>query len=170
MFQAKPIPAPSEDKRWRIVNAAMRRHGYQPSGLIETLHTMQESFGFLDIDGLRYVARSLRVPLSQVYGAATFYNLFKMRPAGEHTCIVCLGTACYIKGAPAILNSLQEALEIKPDQTTTDKKVSLIVARCVGACGLAPVVVLDDETHGKLSPEQVVQKVAAWRTPIPQER
>lgn len=170
MYQAKPVPAPSDDKRWRIVNATMRRHGYQPSGLIETLHTMQESFGFLEMDGLRYVARSLRVPLSQVYGVATFYNLFKMKPAGEHTCIVCLGTACYIKGAPAILSSLEQALAIKPDQTTPDKKVSLIVARCVGACGLAPVVVLDEETHGKLSPEAVVEKVAAWRAPVAEER
>ncbi|PJF34922.1 MAG: hydrogenase HoxE [Candidatus Thermofonsia Clade 1 bacterium] len=170
MFQAKPVPAPSEDKRWRIVNATMRRHGYQPSGLIETLHSMQEAFGFLDPVGLRYVARSLRVPLSQVYGVATFYNLFKLKPSGEHTCTVCLGTACYIKGAPAILSQLQEALAIKPDQTTPDKKVSLMVARCVGACGLAPVVVLDEETFGRLSPEQVVEKVMAWRAPAPEER
>ncbi len=169
MLSAKPIPAPSEDKRWRIVNATMRRHGYNASGLIETLHTMQEAFGFLDMAGLRYVARSLRVPFSQIYGVATFYNLFKMKPAGEHTCIVCLGTACYIKGAPAILSSLQEALAIKPDQTTVDKKVSLMVARCVGACGLAPVVVLDEETLGKLPPEAILEKVAAWRTPASEE-
>ncbi len=169
MLSAKPIPAPSEDKRWRIVNATMRRHGYNASGLIETLHTVQEAFGFLDMAGLRYVARSLRVPFSQIYGVATFYNLFKMKPAGEHTCIVCLGTACYIKGAPAILSSLEASLEIKPDQTTPDKKVSLMVARCVGACGLAPVVVLDEETFGKLPPEAIVEKVAAWRTPVREE-
>jgi bidirectional [NiFe] hydrogenase diaphorase subunit len=170
MLSAKPIPAPSEDKRWRIVNATMRRHGYNASGLIETLHTVQEAFGFLDIAGLRYVARSLRVPFSQIYGVATFYNLFKMKPAGEHTCIVCLGTACYIKGAPAILSSLEASLDIKPDETTADKKVSLVVARCVGACGLAPVVVLDEETLGKLPPEAIVEKVAAWRMPISEER
>ena len=90
---------PSDDKRWKIVEATARRHGREPHALIETLHTVQECFGYLDETALRFVAGSLRVPLSRVYGAATFYHFFTLKPKGKHTCVVCTGTACYIKGA-----------------------------------------------------------------------
>ncbi len=98
----KPSP-PSEDKRWKIVDATMRRHGHAPDALIETLHTVQECFGYLDKSALRYVAESLRVAFSQVYGVATFYHFFTLKPQGRHTCVVCTGTACYIKGASGLL-------------------------------------------------------------------
>lgn len=159
----KPISPPSEDKRWRILNATMRRHDFSPSGLIETLHTLQESFGYLDDVGLRYVARSLRVPYSQVYGVATFYNLFQMKPQGEHTCVVCMGTACYIKGGPHLLNTLKASLAIREGETTPDRQVSLLVARCIGACGMAPVAVFDGETQGHLTPEACLNKVQEWQ-------
>ena len=97
---ARPVP-PTDDKRWKLVDARMRRLGYRPDALIETLHTAQDSFGFLDRATLEYVSASLRVPPSQVYGVATFYSYFTLEPPGEHTCIVCMGTACYINGAPA---------------------------------------------------------------------
>src|ERR1039458_826755 len=90
-------PLPSEDKRWKIVNGTMRRHGFARNALIETLHTAQSSFGYLDDEAIRFVARSLHVPLSQAYGVVTFYHHFSLKPAGKHTCTVCLGTACYIK-------------------------------------------------------------------------
>ena len=114
----KKPPLPSEDKRWRIVNGTMRRHGYARDALIETLHTVQESFGFLDKVSLRFVADSLRVPLSQAYGVATFYHFFTMKPPGEHVCLICMGTACYIKGAGALLNEAQAALGIQAGETT----------------------------------------------------
>src|ERR1051326_5864887 len=104
---AKPA-APSQDKRWKIVDATMRRVGQQSRGLIETLHTVQEAFGYLNETGLRYVAMSLRVPLSRAYGVATFYHFFTLKPAGEHTCVICMGTACYIKGAPQLVNTRSE--------------------------------------------------------------
>jgi hypothetical protein len=91
---------PSADKRWKIVDATARRYGREPHALIETLHTVQESFGYLDETALRYVAGSLKLPLSRVYGVATFYHFFTLKPKGKHTCVVCTGTACYIKGAP----------------------------------------------------------------------
>lgn len=160
----EPIKAPpSDDKRWRIVGATMRHHGYQPDALIETLHTVQESFGFLDEDSLRYVAAALHVPLSQVYGVATFYHAFNLKPAGAHTCVVCMGTACYIKGAPNIMNALDQQFELKPGETTEDNKASLLIARCLGACGLAPAAVFDGEVHGKLTSDQVVEQVRAWQ-------
>ena len=99
---------------------------------------------------LRYVAMSLRVPLSRAYGVATFYHFFTLKPAGEHTCVICMGTACYIKGAPQLLDAVQRDLGVSPGETTADKKVSLLTARCLGSCGLAPAVVYDQEVAGKV--------------------
>src|SRR5512138_580278 len=104
---------PTDDRRWKLVQATMRRHGYQPNALIETMHTLQESFGYLDKDGLRYVAAALRVPLSRVYGVATFYHYFQLKPQGKHTCVVCTGTACYIKGAANLIAQVQQTVGVK---------------------------------------------------------
>ena len=153
------IAPPSDDKRWRLVTVTMRRHGYKPYALIETLHTIQEAFGYLDETALRYVAENLKVPLSRVYGVATFYNHFALKPKGEHTCVVCLGTACYIKGSSAISDKLQQAFAIKPGETTPDNKLSLMVAHCVGMCWLAPVALFDGEVLSELTPDIAAEKV-----------
>ncbi|MCX7019756.1 MAG: bidirectional hydrogenase complex protein HoxE [bacterium] len=150
---------PSDDKRWRIVDATMRRNGYRQSALIETLHTLQETFGFLEEQGLRFVAQSLRIPVSMVYGVATFYNYFTLKPQGEHTCIVCTGTACYIKGAAALLSSIEGRFGINPGETTADMKLSVLTARCFGCCGLAPAAVIDRETAGKLTPSDIMDRL-----------
>ena len=159
----KPVP-PNPDKRWRLVDATMRRLGQQSRGLIETLHTVQEAFGYLDEDALRYVAASLRVPLSRAYGVATFYHFFTLKPAGEHTCVVCMGTACYIKGAPQLLDAMESEMGIAPGETTADGKVSLLTARCLGSCGLAPAVVYDREVAGKVTPQAMRQHLAKWNS------
>jgi bidirectional [NiFe] hydrogenase diaphorase subunit len=161
----RPVP-PSADKRWRMVEATMRRMGNQSTGLIETLHTVQETFGYLDLDALRYIAASLRVPLSRAYGVATFYHFFSLKPAGEHTCVVCIGTACYIKGAPQLLDALLQDLGVKPGQTTSDGKVSVLGARCLGSCGLAPAVVYDREVAGKVTPQALRQRVGQWKSHV----
>jgi bidirectional [NiFe] hydrogenase diaphorase subunit len=161
-IQNKPIAPPSDDKRWRIVAATMRRHGYSSDALIETLHTVQESFGFIDEDAMRFVASSLGVSHSRVYGVATFYNFFNLKPQGKHTCVVCLGTACYIKGGPALIQAVEQTAGIHPDETTPDKQVSLIVARCIGACGLAPAAVFDGDVAGKLEPAEAIAKIKEW--------
>jgi bidirectional [NiFe] hydrogenase diaphorase subunit len=162
----KTIAPPTEDKRWRIVQATMRRNGFEQHALIETLHIVQESFGFLDEESLRYVAASLRVPLSQVYGVSTFYHLFSLKPAGKHTCVLCTGTACYIKGIPAMLQAIKEHFGINPGETTTDGQVSLMSARCLGSCGLAPVGVFDGEIVGKMSTNTANQRIAKWHDDI----
>jgi len=159
------IPAPNDDKRWRIVDGTMRRHGYQSHALIEVLHTVQECFGYLDNSALRWVAQSLRLPYSKVYGVATFYQFFTLKPQGKHTCVVCTGTACYIKGSTALLNAVAAKAKIKPGETTEDKQVSLLTARCLGSCGLAPAVVFDGEVAGKVSPEQMSERVGRWMQP-----
>jgi len=140
----------------------MRRHGFGTDALIETLHSVQEAFGYIDDDALRFVARGLRVPPSRVYGVATFYNYFTLKPQGEHTCVVCMGTACYIKGAAGILAALQNRLGIKAGETTADKATSLLTARCMGACGLAPIVVNDGEVAAQATPESSVALVEEW--------
>lgn len=158
----KQIDPPTDDKRWRIVQATMRRNGFRRSALIETLHSVQESFGFLDEPSLQYVATSLSVPMSQVYGVSTFYHLFSLKPAGKHSCVVCTGTACYIKGGPKLLAQIEQEYDIKPGETTDDELLSLLTARCVGACGLAPVAVFDGEVFGNLTPERTSASLRRW--------
>lgn len=158
----KQIDPPTDDKRWRFVQAAMRRNGFRRSALIETLHTVQEAFGFLDEESLQYVASSLHVPLSQVYGVSTFYHLFSLKPAGKHSCVVCTGTACYIKGGPKLLEQIEHVYGIKPGETTDDELISLLTARCVGACGLAPVAVFDGEVLGNQQPEKTLSTLRRW--------
>ena len=157
--------APSDDKRWKIIAATMRKLGNQRNALIETLHSLQQAFGYLDKPGLTYVAASLKIPLSQVYGVATFYNHFTMKPQGKHACVVCTGTACYIKGAPELLKSVAAGQGVKPGETTPDGELSLLTARCFGTCGLAPVAVIDGDVVGRITPDllqtrlrEVVQK------------
>lgn len=162
LVNPKQIDPPTEDKRWRFVQAAMRRNGFRRSALIETLHTVQEAFGFLDEPSLHYVAASLRVPLSQVYGVSTFYHLFSLKPAGKHSCVVCTGTACYIKGGPKLLEQIEQEYGIKPGETTSDEQLSLLTARCVGACGLAPVAVFDGEVLGNQTAERTSATLRRW--------
>lgn len=150
------------DNRHKILEATMKRHQYQPDALIEVLHTAQELFGYLDDDLLMKVAHSLRIPPSHIYGVATFYHFFTLKPKGEHTCVVCMGTACYVKGAADVLGALEHATGIRAGETTSDGKVSLMTARCLGACGLAPAVVLDGVVHAKQTPELALAHVKGW--------
>src|SRR5512138_2703468 len=96
----------SPDRRWKKVEATMRRYGNEPSALIETLHTVQEAFGYIDEEIMKHVAYVLNVPLSKVYGVATFYHFFNLKPQGKHSCVVCTGTACYIKGAQSLIEAI----------------------------------------------------------------
>lgn len=163
MKETKP-PLPSQDKRWKIIDAKMRKLGYKPHALIETLHAVQQAFGFLEDVALKWVAKSLHVPPSRVYGVATFYNFFTLKPQGAHTCVVCLGTACYVKGAAKIVDAIGAFAGIKSGETTPDKQLSLLSARCIGACGIAPTVVYDGNVAGRLTPEQAVEKLKGYLT------
>jgi bidirectional [NiFe] hydrogenase diaphorase subunit len=154
---------PSGDNRFKLLEATMKRHQYRPDALIEVLHTAQELFGHLDHDLLWTIARALKLPPSWVYGVATFYHFFSLTTKGEHSCVVCLGTACYVKGAAGVMSALEHKFAIKPGQTTADGKVSLFSARCLGACGLAPVVVLDNVVAGYLDRESILERVKGWQ-------
>ena len=156
-------PAPKTlseaEKRRRIVDAALRRNQYRQDALIEVLHTAQNTYGYLTPEVLWYLSRQLRLPPSRVYGVATFYNFFSLKPPGEHDCIVCEGTVCYIRGAARIAAAVSEAFAVDPGRTSADGKLSLGIARCVGSCGLAPVVLVDGVAMVRQTPELTVEGV-----------
>jgi bidirectional [NiFe] hydrogenase diaphorase subunit len=153
---------PVLDKRFKAIDIAIKRNHHRQDALIEILHKAQESFGFLELEVLEYVAHKLQLPLSRVYGVATFYHLFSLKPAGEHSCIVCLGTACYVKGAGEIIAAMERKLGVKLGETTPCGKMSLLSARCIGACGIAPAVVFDGDVAGK----QTIASVDAAMTAL----
>lgn len=162
VMTGKPQP-PTDDKRWRIIDAKMRRGGYKRHALIETLHAVQETFGYVDEQALTYVARSLRVPLSAAYGVVTFYHFFTLKPPGKHTCVVCTGTACYIRGAQQLLDKVTREFHVASGETSADGLVSVLTARCIGSCGLAPIIVADGDVLPKVTSEQLDQQIERWR-------
>lgn len=154
---------PSGDNRFKLLDRAITKHQASGYALIEVLHAAQGIFGFLENDLLIYIAHQLKLPLSRVYGVATFYHFFRLKPNGKHSFVLCTGTACYVKGAGAIQQALERHCNIKFGETTADKNVSLISARCVGSCGLAPVAVLDNGVVGKLTPDGALERVQQWQ-------
>ncbi len=126
-----------------------------PGALLPVLHEAQEIYGYLPIEVQQMVADGLGISLSEVYGVATFYSRFSLTPKGKHRISVCLGTACYVKGADKVLAAVEKKLGIKSGECTPDGLFSIDSCRCVGACGLAPVMMVDEEVYGKLTPESV---------------
>ena len=147
------------DPRLKLIAARLKKENYRPDALIEILHTAQNAYGYLPKEVLVYITRSLHLPPSRVYATVTFYHFFSLKSRGEHTCIVCTGTACYVKGAQAILDRLEEKFGLKPGQVTADNKLGVQTARCIGACGLAPVVVIDDEVLGKTIAASITESI-----------
>ncbi|MCW5555052.1 MAG: bidirectional hydrogenase complex protein HoxE [Verrucomicrobiae bacterium] len=152
----------SGDKRFKILEVHMKKHQFRHDALIEVLHKAQELFGYLEDDLLLFVSYKLKLPPSRVYGVATFYHFFNLKPQGEHTCVVCMGTACYVKGADKVIAAIQDQTKIRPGETTPDNKVSLLTARCIGACGIAPAVVYDGTVNPRATPESAVKQIKKW--------
>lgn len=146
----------------------MKRHQFRADALIEVLHKAQELYGFLGPDLLFAIAQRLRLPPSRVYGVATFYHFFNLKPQGEHTCVVCMGTACYVKGADRVLAWLEDYAGVKAGGTTPDGRLSLLTARCIGACGIAPAVVYDGVISAQQTPEAALKTVKGWSAHGPQ--
>lgn len=149
------IPAaPARDNREKLLERALTRHNYSGSALIEILHTAQGLYGFLTVPILRIVARKLRLPPSQVLGVATFYHFFQLEPKGDHTFVVCTGTACYVAGAKHLMGVLEHRCA-KAGSTSADGKVSVAAARCIGCCGLAPALIQDGRIVGRVTVAQL---------------
>lgn len=128
------------------------RYKKKPGSLIPVLQQAQELIGYLPPSVQRHIARGLNLPVSEVHGVVSFYSFFTMKPKGKHNIRVCLGTACYVKGAEEIVKKLKDRLNIDIGGITSDRKFSMEAVRCLGACGLAPVVVIDKDTHGSVNP------------------
>lgn len=145
------------------VDAIIGKYGNDPDFLIEMLQDVQDEWRHLPEDALRYIADELKVPLSRVTHIATFYSAFSLEPRGVHEIQVCMGTACHVKGAPRVLDAISRDLEIAPGETTPDGQYTLEAVRCVGACGLAPVIAVDGEYHGDLTPDNASKLIVKHR-------
>jgi NADP-reducing hydrogenase subunit HndA len=136
---------------------------YEPGELINVLHKAQSIFGYLPAEVQEIVSKELKVPLAKVYGVVTFYSFFTMIPKGKHPISICTGTACYVRGAEKVLDEFKKLLDVKVGETTPDGKFSLSCLRCVGACGLAPVVLVGEKTYGRVAPEMVKEILAEYK-------
>lgn len=152
---------PKTDPRVKLLNAKMKKEGFRPDSLIEILHNAQNSYGYLPMNVLKHVARELHLPPSRVYATVSFYHFFSMKSKGHHTCLVCTGTACYVKGAQKILDAIENKFHLKQGEVTADNKLGVQAARCIGACGLAPAVILDDEVQAKAIADDIIAKLNA---------
>ena len=142
---------------------AARQGAHPTSQLIAVLQAVQHRFGFLSRDHLSAVAQLLGVPTAAVTGVATFYHFFRLSPPGKHRISICLGTACYVKGATEVAERLKDELGVDFGETSKDGMFSLDAARCLGTCGLAPVVMIDDDVHGPITPEQIPALLEKYR-------
>lgn len=161
-MEATEIHIP-DNEHYRELKQFIEQNRETPGPLIQVLHKAQEIFGYLPKEVQHFVARELGVPFSRVYGVVTFYNFFRIEPIGDHIVNVCLGTACHVKGAGDIIEALVKELDVKVGGTTKDEYFTLSTARCFGACGLAPVLLIDEEVYGRLNPQKAVQAVRAFK-------
>ncbi len=147
------------DKRRLSLEKVLKEHNYQKSALLEILHHAQEIYGYLDKDLLMDISESLNLPTSHVYGVATFYSFFKFKQPGQHIVTGCLGTACYVKEVEQIFEAIEKEFDVKRGGSTSDGRLSLLVTRCIGACAMAPNIVIDDDVVGKATKEIVVERI-----------
>lgn len=131
--------------------------------LIPIMHEVQKMYGYLNEEALEVVSEELKIPMAEIYGVATFYSQFSLEPKGKHQIKVCLGTACYVKGAQNILDKFSKELNVEVGKTTEDGKFTLEAARCIGSCGLAPVLMVDDKVYGGLHPNDVIRILEEYK-------
>ena len=127
----------------------------KPGNLIPILHQVQEEIGYLPLEVQEHLAERLKIPLSKIYGVVSFYSFFNTEPRGQHLVGICMGTACYVKGAEKILEKIKEELDIEPGQTSQDRRFTLTITRCLGTCSMAPVIMIDEQVYGKVKPLEV---------------
>lgn len=155
-FQTDPVAIP--EKR-EIIDRVLEANKDLPGGLMVILNELQSQVGFISEPMQDYVAKKMHVPVSTVHGVVSFYSFFTTTPRGRHTIKFCMGTACYVGGMPQLIEKAKQVLGIEPGQTTKDGKITLEICRCVGACSQAPVIVIDEESHGRVRPNKFPQLV-----------
>ncbi|NLZ91578.1 MAG: NADH-quinone oxidoreductase subunit NuoE [Clostridiales bacterium] len=135
----------------------------KPGSLIPIMQKAQDIFGYLPMKVQQYIADGLNIPLQNIYGISTFYAQFTLEPKGEHSIGLCMGTACYVRGAQSVLEKLKEELGVDVGGTTEDLKFTLTATRCLGCCGLAPVMMIDDDVYGRLTPDRIPEILGKYR-------
>ena len=154
---------PDQKEKYVQLDEVIARHRGEPGALMPVLQEAQNIFGYVPLDVQEKIADGLGTTLSEVYGVATFYSQFSLEPKGQYVVGVCLGTACYVKGSQKVLDKLSEELKIPVGKTTEDGRFTLNATRCLGACGLAPVMMINDEVYGRLPPDEVPGIIAKYR-------
>ncbi len=144
------------------LNSIIEKFKSKPGGLIPVLEEAQVALEYIPISVQKRIATGLNLPLSRVYGVVTFYSFFTMTPRGKHTVRVCLGTACYVRGGKALTDTLEKQFGIKQGETTPDRMFTLESVRCLGACGLGPVIVVDEDVHGRIKPGKVKEVLSQY--------
>lgn len=152
-----------QEKNFQELEEFIKANNDKKGFLIPVLHKAQEIFGYLPKEVQAFVAENMNVPVSTVMGVVTFYSFFRMNPVGRHTITVCMGTACYVRGAKKIMEAVEKTLRIKPGETTEDRRFSLGVQRCLGACGLAPVIMIDNDVHGRMTAKKLDQVLELYK-------
>ena len=142
-------------KQIEKLNIIIEKYKKEPGGLIPLLEEAQTLLGYLPITVQKQISQKTNTPLSKIYGIATFYSFFTITPRGKHTVRVCLGTACYVRDGKKIAETIEKEFNIKPGETTADKTFTYETVRCIGACGLSPVIVVDDDVYGRVKPSKV---------------
>jgi len=153
----------SVDIRDQKLQEIIEKYKNTKGALIPVLHEAQELYGYLPFEVQKKISEGLNVPLAEIYGVVTFYTQFSIKPKGKYKIQVCLGTACYVKGANKVLDELKEKLGIDVGECTEDGMFSLEACRCIGACGLAPVMMINDDVYGRLTPEQIEGIIEKYR-------
>lgn len=151
------------DKTIELINGICAQFDNEESELINVLHQVQSKLGYLPAEVQEVIAKGLNMSVAKVYGVVTFYSFFTMLPQGQHPISICMGTACYVRGAEKVLHEFKRHLGIEVGQTTADGKFSISCLRCVGACGLAPVVLVGEKVYGRVSPQQVGKIIAEYQ-------
>lgn len=151
-----------EDPRLVEVKKTIESHKNTKGALIPVLHKIQTLYGYLPEDVLLIVSEELNVPMTEIYGVASFYSFFSLVPKGENIIRVCLGTACYVKGSQLIIDEISKELNIQVGETTSDGKFTLEACRCLGACGLAPAMIIGEKVYGRLTPDKVAGILAEY--------
>ncbi len=153
-----PVAIP--EKR-EVIDKILEENKTLPGALMVILNELQNQVGFISEPMQQYVAKKLRVPVSKVHGVVSFYSFFTTQPRGRHTIKFCMGTACYVGGMPQLIEKAKQVLGVEPGQTTKDGNITLEICRCVGACSQAPVIVIDEDSHGRVRPNKLPQLVRA---------
>jgi len=155
----KPHHEDITQEMWQKIDAVIETNKNMPGAVITALRECQEIVNYLPIELIDYIADGMNLPRSEVFGVASFYSLFSLKPKGRHTIKVCTGTACYVKGIREVINRIGNEYHVEEGGTTIDRRFSLEGVRCLGACGLAPVMVVGEDTHGEIAAENVIKSL-----------